>query len=141
MKICAALILFAFGAFACAADAPKTSELIGSWKLTKAISRGKEIEPSRFSNTVRTFDTKFFVVTGAATRVRARYAADEAALPKKIEVEYLDGPRSGTVLHGIYEVAGVVLKICVSQDGSAAPTRFESLDGTEVTLEFYERVE
>ena len=122
-----------------AVDTAAKHPLIGSWKLTKAISRGKAIDPAHFPNTVRTFDGRFFVVSGTARGPRARYYTDDSTSPKKIKVEYLTGARAETVLHGIYEISGSVLKICVSQDGSAAPGRFESLEGSEITLEVYER--
>ncbi|HTB81288.1 MAG TPA: TIGR03067 domain-containing protein [Opitutaceae bacterium] len=133
-------MLLAFVSAVSAANVPRNTGLVGVWLLTRAVAHGEEIDPSRLSKVTHTFDDQFFVIrVGEKEVLRARYSIDATASPKKIDVEYLNGPYSGTVLHGIYEVSADELKICIAHDGSAAPARFESPMGSKTTLDFYER--
>ncbi len=117
----------------------KKHALVGSWKLTKAISNGEIIDPVYFSSTTRTFDGDFFVVTSPEVNIRARYFVDDSSNPKKIKVEYLTGPRAQSVVDGIYDVADGRLRICMPTVGSAnIPSSFESGRGSRQSLDFYE---
>ena len=136
------VLVLAFVTAVSAAIVPKKNELVGTWTLSRAVSRGEEINPARFLEVTRTFDDQFFVVKqGDKVLLRARYSIDVSTSPKRFDTEYLNGPQSGAVVHGIYKVSADELKICITLDGGAAPARFESLKGSKTALDFYERKE
>jgi uncharacterized protein (TIGR03067 family) len=141
------LVLFLLG---CAAGGctPRAGEFSGTWRLTHSISRGKETSVPTGSVPTRVFDGQYaegrrpssipgkpFEVSG-----RARYWIDRSKTPKTIDLEYVEGPAMGMVYHGIYEISGDVMKICVALNGGRTPAAFESPVGSETNLDFYERV-
>ena len=123
-------------------------ELAGTWRITRSISQGKETQAAADRASRRNFDDGVAVtlhptlIAGKPYEVtgRARYSVDRSTNPKTIVIEYFDGPAKGMIYHGIYEISGDVMKICVGLNGGPTPTRFESPVGSDTNVDYYERV-
>lgn len=141
------LILFLL-AGAAGGCAPADRELAGTWRLTHSISRGEETHIATAAAPLRFFDGRIAEtrhvssVTGKPYEVvsRARYSVDRSRSPKMIEIEYVEGAGKGMGFHGIYEISGDAMKICVTLNGGPSPTGFESPVGSDTNVDFYERV-
>jgi uncharacterized protein (TIGR03067 family) len=128
--------------------APRAGEFAGTWRLTRTVSRGKETRIAAATAPLRVFDGLIAETRPASTGPgkasevsgRARYWIDASRTPKTINLEYVEGPATGTMHHGIYEISGDSMKICVALNGGPTPTSFESPIGSETNVDFYERV-
>src|SRR5262245_46120711 len=123
-----AFFLAAFVAGACIASAANTAlgadnaELQGEWVATSGAINGKPYPAEWLKRTRFTFKGDALLTRGEEDRTdEGTYKADSKKSPKHLDIKI-----KNKTLHGIYEVKGDELKVCLEGGGKAEnrPTRF-----------------
>jgi uncharacterized protein (TIGR03067 family) len=63
------------------------------------------------------------------------FTIDVEAEPNRIDIEFVEGPEAGNSSHGIYELDGDQLTMCLGLVGSSRPAGFRSTPGSGHALE------
>lgn len=122
-------------------EAPKkeTPAIVGEWKCVAFVGGGKTWAGDALPEIVLKFtaDGTFQQTARGKVDAEGTYVID----PTKdlAEVDY-KGSKVGKENYGIYKVEKDILTLCVTENGGARPTKFESPDGTRVMLMTLERV-
>jgi uncharacterized protein (TIGR03067 family) len=120
--------------------APAT-ELEGEWTMLSGIFDGVPMEEANLQWIKRVNQGDRSTVTaGAQVMLKVEFTIDFAKLPKAIEYVNLAGPNKGKTQQGIYELAGDVVKICVSAPGVPRPVDYTAVAGDGRTLTVWKRV-
>jgi uncharacterized protein (TIGR03067 family) len=138
---------------AAAAD-PKAGDdlnaLQGNWKPLQCEYQGKSQMPVDVMKQVTGVYDKaeyylYFVDKGKNNKpdvmllALANITLEPNASPKGITFEFADGPLKGVKRHGIYEIAGNQLKLCVGPSDKPRPTEFKSTADNGFFLETWAR--
>jgi uncharacterized protein (TIGR03067 family) len=152
------LLVAAFGlglGFSFAAD-PKPDDLAalqGNWKPLQCEFEGKPQMPVELMKQVTGVYDKaeyylYFVDTKGKNAngkpdvmllALANVTLDPTTNPKSITFEFADGPLKGVKRHGIYELAGNQLKLCVGPSERPRPNVFKSTVENGYFLETWAR--
>ena len=111
-----------------ATGAPTAIE--GEWAMVEGIFSGKAMDKSMIEWCKRiTRGTVTSVVAGPQTMLKADFILDDTKSPKAIDYRNLMGANAGKAQLGIYEMAGNLLKICMSAPGKPRPKDLSSASG------------
>jgi len=116
------------------------TEFEGEWKMVSAVMNGQPMEESAVQWVRRvTRGNQTTVYAGPQVMMSMRFTQNASTSPRTIEYINTAGANKGKTQHGIYELDGGLLRICVSAPGSPAPTTFESLPGDGRTYTVWQR--
>jgi len=117
----------------------KSGNIDGTWLPMTAVLGGQPF-PDEVRKSIK------LVVTGWEYTVTVGPAVDKGSLklnfttkPKQMDIIGSEGPNKGKRIPAIYERKGDTLRICYDLSGTAYPTTFESVEGTQLYLVTYER--
>ncbi len=120
---------------------PKTDndKLQGTWRVFEMITDGKpnvKEHPDDEADAIFTGDKLVLVAQPAGKKfLEFTNKLDATKKPKAIDLTITGGTGKGKVAHGIYELDGDTLKLCLPQDVDAArPTEFTSIEGARHVL-------
>ena len=122
-----------------AADPPKTDaeKIQGTWDVSRIELNGK-VQPKDPLFHVRvTFDgDKLLTRVGKRqSEARGTFKLDQGHTPKVYDLTTTEG----TTVHGIYELNGDTLKVCLSAPGDERPTTMTTNPDDNRTLIVYKR--
>jgi len=113
----------------------------GAWTFESCEAGGKKLPIDALKGVVLTFEgDKHTVKKGDEVIQVGTQKIDPAKSPKTIDVTMTEGPSKGTVMLGIYEFDGDVLKVCFDPQGKKRPTEFKCAPGSENFLNVHKRV-
>jgi uncharacterized protein (TIGR03067 family) len=133
--------LFGFGMNLSIAAEPRPADdlaaIQGNWKPLQCEFQGKSQMPVEVMKQITGVYDKteyflYFVDKGKENKpevfllARANVTLDQGTNPKGITFEFAEGSLKGIKRHGIYEIAGNQLKLCVGPSEKPRPTEFKS---------------
>ena len=84
---------------------------------------------------------KYTVKVGDQVVQTGTQKLDPAKSPKTFDDEpVVAGATQKTIVVGIYEISGDMLKVCFDPEGKQRPTEFKTAAGSQTTLGVYKRV-
>jgi RNA polymerase sigma-70 factor (ECF subfamily) len=109
-------------------------KLQGTWGVVAATIRGVDDGPE-IEAMKKDFELDFRG-DKVTIKLEADYKLDPTTSPKQIDLFPSYGPakEQNQVIHGIYELTGDELKLCISGPGEERPTKFASEKGSKVML-------
>ena len=142
-----AFLLLANARPLCAADpvADDSKQLDGQWTPIAAVLGGMKIPPEELKKITLTLsgDSHEVVVVGEDHIDKGTSTRDTTTTPKRLTVKSLEGPNKGKTFLGIYEFKQVngqdAYRVCYDLSGTAFPTEFKSVKGTQLYLAGYRR--
>jgi uncharacterized protein (TIGR03067 family) len=125
------------------ADAVKKdmSALEGEWTMTSGEREGEAFPDEYVKSGKREVKDGVSTVTiGDSILIKSNFTVDPTKKPKAIDFEVIDGQGKGTKLHGIYEIDGDTMKICLTVADKDRPTDFTTKADGGRTLTVWKRV-
>lgn len=119
-------------------DAAKKAlaELDGNWAIESLVFNGEDITEK--------VKLRFVIKAGVMTLkgdeaiekdyLKIGLKLDATTSPKCIDLTILDGGQKGTVMEGIAELKGDVLRLCIKTQGADRPTEFKSAENSSIAL-------
>jgi uncharacterized protein (TIGR03067 family) len=105
------------------------AKLQGTWEIISMEAEGKEVPKVEYSGVQWVFDgNKIIAVRKGERREQATFTLDERKDPKQLDTT---GKDDGDVLHGIYQLDGDHLKLCLSKKEGDRPKEFVTKPGSE----------
>ena len=80
------------------------------------------------------------VLAGPNVMLEARFTLDETTAPWSVDYVNLRGAEQGKLQHGIAEIDGDTLRVCMSPPGRARPDGFESRAGDKRSFTTWRRL-
>jgi uncharacterized protein (TIGR03067 family) len=111
----------------------------GTWAFESVEIEGKALALEQFQASRLTLKGKTFTYVDGNGTSRGTYALDLSKSPKTIDVTFTEGPNSGEVMRGVYELEGDKYKACVALGGKPRPSGFVSAPGSGHVLEVLKR--
>jgi len=124
------------------ADAVKKdmTALEGDWTMVSGEREGEAFPDDLVKSGKREVKDGVSTATfGEAFTIKSKFTVDPAKKPKAIDFEVTDGDQKGTKLHGVYELDGDTLKLCLTTADSDRPTDFTTKAGDGRTLTVWKR--
>jgi uncharacterized protein (TIGR03067 family) len=141
--------LLVFAHLPCSRAADATAEdktlLNGKWKPIAAMLGGMKLPAEELKKVTLTIDGENYTVAieGEPKADKGTAVQDNTVAPKRLTIKGTDGPNKGKTFLAIYEIKKVngvdAYRVCYDLSGSAFPTEFESLTGTQLYLVGYRR--
>jgi uncharacterized protein (TIGR03067 family) len=110
--------------------------LQGTWLIVSLEVEGQKYPPAGSSIVVTGSD---FVSLNMGATYEGHVAVNERVSPNTIDLSFTQGPESGNVALGIYELDGDSWKLCLGFAGKKRPERFAALPGSGHALETLKR--
>ena len=92
------------------------------------------------SHTRLLFDGDRFRTESPEANYEGVFTIDVDATPAQIDIEFVEGPEAGNTCHGIYELNGDRLTLCLGLAGASRPAGFVTTRGSGHALESLRRV-
>jgi uncharacterized protein (TIGR03067 family) len=109
--------------------------LEGDWRLKTLEVDGAPM-PAAIATSMRLLiDGDRFRTESPEATYEGVFTIDVEAQPKRIDIEFVEGPETGQWSYGIYELAGDALTLCLGLTGAARPERFATTKGSGHALE------
>ncbi len=135
-----AAILAAFlSAFVSTAQADDLKSMQGKWRVESAEAEGKAVVSPELTDLVVTITGETYEVSTKDGIDRGSLKVDEGQKPKAIDATHTEGPESGKMIKGIYELKGDTLRVCYAVTGGERPTEFATRQGSPVLMITYRR--
>ena len=77
---------------------------------------------------------------GPQVMLHVEFSHDASQSPKAVDYVNLAGKHKGKTQHGIYELDGPVLTVCMAAPGKPRPAEFQSIPGEDATLTTWKRL-
>jgi uncharacterized protein (TIGR03067 family) len=127
------------------ADAPKTAtdhdKIQGEWKIVAETENGKESGPKRNEKVRVRFTADKIIFAEGDEKQEGVYKLDPSKKPATIEVVPSGGPNQGKKAHGLYQLDGDKLTICLTlEEDKEPPTDFTAKADSGRSLLRLERV-
>jgi len=111
------------------------TELEGEWSMVSGTIDGQTMDPNGVKYGKRiTHGSETSVLFGPQVYFKATVTADPSHTPRTIDYTFTQGPNTGKVQHGIYELSGTTATICMGAAGADRPTDFSTKPGDGKTL-------
>ena len=116
-------------------------KMSGTWRCVSAVNGGKPlaqqiVEQLRLTLTK---DGGYKTERGKQVLFDSTYRIESRKSPKQIDIIGTEGENKGKTAQGIYEIEGDTLKLCYTMPGEDRPEKFESKEGSAVTLIIWKR--
>jgi uncharacterized protein (TIGR03067 family) len=150
-----ALVLGACGfgaACACGDDLKPGDDLAalqGNWTPLQCEYKGvPQVPPEKMKQITGVYDKDNYFLyfvdrsqggTPDIQRTEFKITLEQNSNPKRITFEFLEGALKGVKRHGIYELAGNQLKLCLCSTDQPCPTEFKSTPANGCFLETWAR--
>ena len=106
------------------------TELEGEWSMVSGVSNGQPFDPMGVKYGKRvTKGNETTVLFGPQVYMKFKFTIDPSKNPKAIDYLHTQGPDQGKTQHGIYEIDGKTLKVCLSPVGQDRPADFSTKQG------------
>ncbi|HEV3166817.1 MAG TPA: TIGR03067 domain-containing protein [Isosphaeraceae bacterium] len=132
-------LLIALFAALPATDPPKTDadKIQGTWDVFRIERNGKAQPKDALFRIKVTFDgDKLFTKVGKRPpEPQGTFKLDPSQTPKAYDLTTAEG----STVHGIYELEGDTLKVCLSAPGDQRPTAMKTTPDDDRTLIIYQR--
>jgi len=115
------------------------AKLQGEWTVVFLEVDGIAPAPSTFAGAKIVIDGDRFTSLGMGAVFEGNLAVNSTASPKVLRMMFTAGPEKGNTNHGIYELDGDRLRLCLSVTGGPAPTEFATSPGSGRALETLDR--
>jgi uncharacterized protein (TIGR03067 family) len=113
-----------------AAGSASSTELEGEWAMVSGVFNGAVMSESMVKWCTRVTQADVTtVLAGPRVMLRARFSLDTTKQPWTIDYLNLEGSDRGKAQHGIAELDGDALRICMAPPGGARPNAFASSKG------------
>jgi len=117
----------------------KSGNIDGTWLPMTAELGGKPF-PEDIRKSIRLVVTRWeYTVTVGLAVDKGSLKLNTTTKPKQMDILGSEGPNKGKRIPAIYERKGDTLTICYDLSGTAYPTKFESVEGTQLYLVTYHR--
>lgn len=128
-----------------AAGADETAKDIqagqGVWTYETQVVDGKETPAAQAKALTVTIEGDKYTVRRDGQLVQAgTYKLDPSKSPRAIDMTVVEGPAKGTVMPGIYQFDGDVMRVCFDATGRKRPTEFKSAAGSGTYSSTHKRV-
>ena len=118
--------------------------LSGTWQLTHGVDNGKPVPASVARNTILITDHNTFrfpKASGIGTHPAGRFSVNPDIRPKQVDTIAEDGPNTGQLTRGIYEIIDITHKrACWGPPGGPRPTEFKSTPGSKRILQYWKKI-
>lgn len=113
----------------------------GDWSMSSGVFNGAAMPADMVKWCKRiTRGDVIKVLAGPNVMLEARFALDETTAPWSIDYVNLSGAAKGKSQHGIAEIDGETLRVCMSPPGQDRPDAFESRAGDKRSLTTWRRL-
>jgi uncharacterized protein (TIGR03067 family) len=114
--------------------------LQGTWLLVRGQRDGKQLSEDALGQTKScTFAGNTFTQGTGDNTERGQFKTNWSARPRTIDFTFIDGPRQGQKLLGIYELSGDTFRVCWSLAGKTRPMDFTAWPGSNRLLLVWQR--
>jgi uncharacterized protein (TIGR03067 family) len=113
--------------------------LEGEWHFAQLEVDGQQVPASMFGASRILIDGDRFRSESPEATYEGVFIIDVEATPKRIDIEFVEGPEEGNWSYGIYELQGDRLTFCLGLVGSDRPPRFATTKGSGHALEHLTR--
>jgi uncharacterized protein (TIGR03067 family) len=115
--------------------------LEGEWHFTSLDVDGNRMPAAMLASSRILIDGDRFRTESPEANYDGVFTIDVEATPPHIDIEFIEGPEAGNWSHGIYELDGERLTLCLGVlAGVARPTAFAAKTGSGHALERLQRV-
>lgn len=113
--------------------------LEGEWRFADLEVDGQAVPASMRGASRILIDGDRFRTESPEANYEGVFIIDVEATPKRIDIEFVEGPEAGHWSYGIYELQGDRLTFCLGLVGSERPARFATTKGSGHALEHLTR--
>jgi uncharacterized protein (TIGR03067 family) len=115
--------------------------LEGEWRFERLEADGNVMPAAMLANARLLIDGDRFRTESPEANYDGVFTIDVDEKPSQIDIEFVEGPEAGGVSHGLFELDGDRLTLCLSLlAGGARPTAFVAERGSGHALERLQRV-
>jgi len=111
----------------------------GTWSYASVVADGKPAPKESLKASRLVLKGDRFTMTTPESTHKGTYSVDPTVTPKTIDVTFIEGPRAGKTIKGIYDLTGDTCKVCIALDDQPRPTEFASKPGNGYVLEILRR--
>jgi uncharacterized protein (TIGR03067 family) len=136
------IALLVLAGVASAQDAAKKemAQLEGQWSMVSGEADGMSMPKEIVKSGKRVAkDRETTITIGGQVYFKAKFSIDPTKKPKAIDYTMTEGPTTGKVHLGIYELDGDMVKFCFAAPGMDRPTEFTAKEGSHRTLSLWKR--
>lgn len=114
--------------------------LEGDWRLASLEIDGAAVPGAMLGQSRILMDGDRFRTESPEGTYEGTFTIDVEAAPPQIDIEFVEGPEAGSRCHGLYELDGDGLTLCLGLPGASRPTAFATRPGSGHALERLRRV-
>jgi uncharacterized protein (TIGR03067 family) len=109
--------------------------LEGEWQFAALNIDGRAVPAAMLGHSRLLIDGDRFRTESPEGIYEGIFTIDVAASPSHIDIEFVEGPEAGNWSHGIYELDGDRLTMCLGLTGASRPSSFATAPGSGHALE------
>jgi uncharacterized protein (TIGR03067 family) len=113
--------------------------LQGKWVMTSLEVNGEPLSLASFAAARISIEGNQFTSTGMGAIYRGTIEIDATKIPKRLSMNFTDGPEKDNTNHGIYELVADSWTLCLATTGGPAPKTFATAPGSGQALETLRR--
>lgn len=111
----------------------------GTWEFLSLEIDGSDLPTGATADSQILMDGDRFRMESPEAEYEGIFSIDVEPEPHHIDIEFVAGPEAGNTSHGIYELKGDGLTICLSLSGATRPEEFRTTPGSGYALEMLHR--
>lgn len=109
--------------------------LEGEWRFAGLQVDGTDVPAAAITQSRLLIDGDRFRMESPGANYDGTFSIDVTLEPMRIDIAFVEGPEAGQSSHGIYELAGDQLTICLGLVGASRPVGFSTRPGSGHALE------
>jgi uncharacterized protein (TIGR03067 family) len=109
--------------------------LEGEWAFESLQVDGNDMPAAMLGASKLLFDGNRFRMESPEANYDGHFGIDTSHTPMHLDIEFVQGPEAGNSSHGIFEIEGDHLTICLGVVGATRPGKFETVGGNGHALE------
>ena len=114
--------------------------LEGEWRFASLEVDGTAMPAAALSASRLLIDGDLFRTESPEANYEGVFTIDVEASPRRIDIEFIEGPEAGNRSYGLYELNGDRLTLCLGLVGASRPAAFSTAPGSGHALERLRRV-
>jgi uncharacterized protein (TIGR03067 family) len=118
---------------------PELAKLQGTWSVVALETEGTQSDAKLLKGAKIVVQGNTFTTMGMGPTFQGTINLDAASSPKKLDLEFTDGPPKGTKALAIYDLDGDTWKICLTLTATDRPKEFAARAGSGLVLETLKR--